>query len=73
MSSFPSSASAKNAAFYYTMLVAFFLYQAFKEDVCKGVVDLGAYPSTVRRRVIDIVAKIVRHWGKVTLKVTRAT
>ena len=69
----PFKRFSQNAALYYTMLVAFFLYEAFKEDVCKGVVDLGAYASTVRRRVIDIAAKIVRHGGKVTLKVTRAT
>ena len=27
-----------NAAFYYTMLVAFFLYESFKQDVCDPVV-----------------------------------
>ncbi len=69
----PFKRFAQNAAFYYTMMVAFFLYEAFKEDVCSGVVDLGAYATTLRRKVMDIAAKIVRHGGKVTLKVTKAT
>jgi len=68
----PFKRFAQNAAFYYTMLVAFFLYEAFKEDVCSEVVEIGAYATTVRRRVIDVAAKIVRHSGSVTLKVTSA-
>ena len=61
-----------NAAFYYTMIIAFFLYEAFKLDVCSPVVKVSAYATTVRRQVIDIAAKVVRHSGKITLKVTRA-
>ena len=62
-----------NAAFYYTMLVAFFLLECFKEDVCREVVPLEAYATTLRRQVIDVAAKIVRHAGQVILKVTEAT
>ncbi len=62
-----------NNAYYYCMLMAFFLYEAFKEDVCKEVVPLTAYATTLRRKVIDIAAKIVRTGGKTILKVTRAT
>jgi hypothetical protein len=69
----PFKRFAPNAAFYYTMLVAFFLYETFKEDVCIPVVKLTSYATTVRRRVIDIAAKVVRHAGKITLKVTTAT
>lgn len=68
----PFKRFAQNAAFYYTMLTAFFLYEAFKADVCAEVVEIGAYATTVRRRVLDIAAKIVRHGGRVTLKVTAA-
>ena len=69
----PFKRFAQNAAFYYTMLVAFFLYETFKEDVCTPVVKLSSYATTLRRRVIDIAAKVVWHAGKITLKVTRAT
>jgi hypothetical protein len=64
---------APNAAFYYTMLVAFFLFESFKEDVCRDVIPVESYATTLRRRVIDVAAKIVRHAGKVILKVTTAT
>ena len=69
----PFKRFAQNAAFYYTMLTAFFLYESFKEDVCGELVEIGAYATTVRRRIVDIAAKIVRHSGKVILKVTAAT
>jgi hypothetical protein len=62
-----------NAAFYYTMIIGFFLFEAFKLDVCSPVVKASAYATTVRRQVIDIAAKIVRHSGNIILKVTRAT
>lgn len=62
-----------NAAFYYTILVAFFLYEAFKHDVCAEVVPIEAYPTTLRRTLIDIAAKIVRTGGKIILKVTEGT
>jgi len=61
---------APNAAFYYTMLVAFFLFECFKEDVCPEVVPLEAYATTLRQQVIDIAAKIVRPANQVILKVT---
>ena len=37
----PFKRFAPNAAYYYTLLVAFFLYECFKEDVCQPVVPLG--------------------------------
>ena len=62
-----------NAAFYYTMLVAFFLYESFKQDVCDPVVPLSCYATTLRRRILDVAGKIVRHAGQILLKVTTAT
>ena len=62
-----------NAAFYYTMIIAFFLYEAFKLDVCSPVVKISAYATTVRRQLIDIAAKVVRHSGAIILKVTNAS
>lgn len=61
-----------NMAYYFTMLVAFFLFEAFKEDVCAEVVPVQAYPTAVRRRIFDQAGKIVHHAGRITLKVTQA-
>jgi hypothetical protein len=60
----------QNPAFYYTMLIAFFLYETFKEDVCAPVVALSSYATTLRRRILDVAGKIVSHAGKTVLKVT---
>lgn len=62
-----------NAAFYYTMLIAFFLYESFKKDVVEGVVEIieeKSYATTFRRVIIDFAAKIVRTGREIILKVT---
>lgn len=59
-------------AWHLTFLTAFFLYETFKEDVCGEVVPLTAYPTTLRRTVIDIAAKIVSHAGQIVLKVAES-
>ena len=69
----PFKRFAANAAFYYVTLVAFFLYEAFKEDVCGEVLKISSYVTRMRRRVIDIAAKLVRTGGRTILKVTAAT
>ena len=69
----PFKRFAPNAAFYYTMAVAFFLFESFKEDVTEPVVPITSYATTLRRKVIDFAAKIVRTGGRTILKVTRAT
>lgn len=60
----------QNAAFYYTMVIGFFLYETFKEDVCSPIVSVNSYATTLRRKVLDIAGKIISHAGKITLKVT---
>lgn len=69
----PFKRFAPNAAFFYTMLLAFFLYETFKEDVCSNILEVSAYANTFRRKVIDFAAKVVRHGGSMVLKVTQAT
>jgi len=59
-----------NAAWYYSMLLGHFLMESFKEDVLVSAVPIGAYATTVRRRLIDIAGKIVSHSGKITLKIS---
>jgi Transposase DDE domain group 1 len=61
-----------NAAFYYVMMLSFVLFELFKQKVCSPVIDTCAYASSLRRRLIDQAAKIVRHAGRITLKVPRA-
>ena len=63
----------QNAAFYFTMVIAFFLYEAFKEDVCSPIVAVSSYPTTLRRKILDTAGKITSHSDKITLKVTKAT
>jgi len=69
----PFKRFAPNAAYYYTMVLAFFLFESFKEDVCSAVIPMTAYATTVRRTLIDIAAKIVKKAGNIILKVTSAT
>jgi hypothetical protein len=63
----------QNAAFYFTMVIAFFLYEAFKEDVCSPIVAVSSYPTTLRRKILDTAGKITSHSDKITLKVTKST
>ena len=69
----PFKRFAPNAAFYYIMALAFFLYECFKEDVTEPVVPVISYATTLRRKAIDFAAKIVRTGGQTILKVTKAT
>jgi len=69
----PFKRFAPNATYYYTMVLAFFLFESFKEDVCSTVIPITAYATTARRTLIDIAAKIVKKAGKIILKVNSAT
>lgn len=68
----PFKRFAPNAAFYYCMVIGFFLYETFKEDVLAEVLPVTCYATTVRRKVIDVAAKIIKTSGQIILKVTRA-
>lgn len=68
----PFKSFVANAAFYYMVLVAFFLFETYKEDVTADVVPVTAQPTRVRREAIDFAAKLVRHGGEIILKVTAA-
>lgn len=69
----PFRSFSANSAFYHTMLVAFFLFESFKEDVAAPVVPVTAYATRVRRSLVDFAGKLVRTGGQTILKVTRAT
>lgn len=63
---------AANQAYYYLMLVSFFLFESFKEDNLKDILPIHSYATTLRRKLVDLAAKVVRTSHEVILKVTQA-
>jgi len=45
------------------------LFESFKEDVTEAVIPVSVYADTFRRRFIDTAGKLVRHAGKLVMKV----
>jgi hypothetical protein len=66
----PFKRFAANAAFYYCMLIGFFLFETFKQDVSHEVIPVTSYATTVRRKLVDISAKIVMTSHEIILKVS---
>jgi len=60
-----------NSALYYCMLIGFFLFETYKQDVLSEVIPISSYATTVRRIAVDFAAKIVKTGGRVCLKVPR--
>ena len=46
-----------NSVVYYCMLMSFFLFETFKEDVLEEVMPVGSNATTVRRKVLDFPRK----------------
>jgi len=68
----PFKRFAANQAYYYMMLVSFFLFQTFKEDTLKDILPITSYATTIRRTLIDFAAKVVRKGRGLILKVPEA-
>ena len=68
----PFQRFAANQAWYYMMLLSFFVFESFKEDTFKDIVPVTSYATTVRRKLIDLAAKIVRTSHECILKVSQA-
>jgi len=68
----PFKRFSPNMAFFYCMLISFFLFETFKEDVLEEVLPVASYATTVRRKVVDFAAKIITTSRGITLKVTQA-
>jgi len=68
----PFKRFAANQAYYYLMLVSFFLFETFKEDNLQDILPLSSYATTLRRKLVDLAAKVVRTGHEVILKVTQA-
>lgn len=69
----PFKRFASNAAYYYLMVIGFFLFETFKQDMDSPVIPVTWYPTTFRRRCLDIAGKIVRTGRKTVLKITIMT
>jgi len=53
------------------MVIAFFLFETFKEDVLKEIMPIASYATTVRRKALDFAAKIVNTGREIILKITQ--
>jgi len=51
------------------MVVTFFLFETFKEDNLKDILPITSYATTIRRKLVDFAAKVVRTGGELILKV----
>jgi hypothetical protein len=65
----PFKRFAANRAYYYLMVVSFFLFETFKEDNLKDILPITSYATTIRRKLVDFAAKVVRTGGELILKV----
>ena len=68
----PFEKMGMNRGYYYFMLMAHVLYEAYKHDVTFDVCPKESYPSTFRRTMIDFAVKLISSGGRIVLKVTRA-
>jgi hypothetical protein len=68
----PFKRFAANQAYYYMMVVSFFLFQTFKEDTLTDILPITSYATTIRRTLMDFAAKVVRKGGQSILKVPEA-
>ena len=68
----PFKRFAANQAYYYLMLISFFLFESFKEDNLQDILPLPSYATTLRRKLVDLAGKVVRTGHEVILKVTQA-
>jgi hypothetical protein len=68
----PFKRFAANQAYYYLMVVSFFVFECFKRDTLKEILPIPSYATTVRRKLIDVAAKVVRTSHEVILKVSQA-
>ncbi|WDN89080.1 hypothetical protein BuS5_02048 [Desulfosarcina sp. BuS5] len=52
--------------------LAAFLFETFKEDVTAEVIPIRSYATSVRRKIVDIGAKIVKKSHMITLKLSQS-
>jgi hypothetical protein len=65
----PFKRFAANRAYYYLMVVSFFLFESFKEDNLQDILPITSYATTIRRKLVDFAAKVVLTGRELILKV----
>ena len=55
-----------------SVTISFNLAPGFKDDTLNDILPIPSYATTVRRKLIDIAAKVVRTGREVILKITQA-
>jgi len=68
----PFEKMGMNCAYYYLLVIAHFLFEAYKRDVTADVLPIVSYPNTFRRNLIDFAVKIVSHGGQIIMKIAKA-
>ena len=67
----PFKRFAANAAFYYMMVISFFLFESFKYDINSETIPVEWYATTFRRRCLDIAGKIIHTGRQLVMKIAR--
>ena len=68
---FPFTRMGMNRAYYYFLVIAYVLFEAYKQDMPQQLVPKSCYPNTFRRHFIDFAVKIVCRSRQRILKVTQ--
>ncbi len=68
----PFKSFGMNRAYYFLLVIAHFMFDAYKQDVTAEVVPTTAYPNTFRRKLIDFAVKITSHAGQISINVAKA-
>lgn len=69
----PFQGFVPNSAVFHTTLIAFLLFESFKEDVGVPVIPVSSSPTTFRRKLLDIAGHFIKTGRKIILKVTPTT
>ena len=68
----PFKRFTSNAAYYYLMAIAFFIFEAFKKDAGSQAVEITWYAQTFRRKFIDFAGQIVSSGRRLKIKINTA-
>ena len=60
-----------NRAYYFMLVVTYFIFEAYKQDVTAEVIPVTVYPNTFRRKLIDFAVKITSRARSIVLNVTK--
>jgi len=65
----PFKRFTSNAAYYYLMAIAFFIFEAFKKDAAGPTVEITWYAHTFRRKFLDFAGQIVSSGRRLKIKI----